>query len=88
MQIERAFDNRLKQQDGEKEVVDKAFNLLPDGAVKGGMTADEVAADDQKEIREEELRVIHQMRITVNLPWLGFALMHIPQAVRAGPALT
>jgi hypothetical protein len=53
----------VKQQDRKKDVVNEGFSRCPNLAVERGEAADEVAAQDQGEVGEEELSVIHPVRI-------------------------
>jgi hypothetical protein len=53
----------VKQQNWEKEKIDQTFHLLPHGAVQGGEAADQIAAQNQGKIGEEELGKVHLTRI-------------------------
>ncbi len=78
-QVQRAFDDGMEQQHREKEKIHQTFNLRPDRAVEGGVPADEVAADDEREVGKEELRVVHRGRITLKIrgdPGLPLCVIH------------
>ena len=54
----------MKQQNWEEKEVDQALDLLPDGAIQGGVAADQIAAKNERKIWKEELRVIHMTENT------------------------
>ena len=64
LQVQRAFHNRVKQQHREQEKINQALDLLPDRAVEGRETADQIAAQNQGKIGKEELGKVHRSRIT------------------------
>src|SRR5690606_102612 len=55
--------DRMEQQDREEEVVDQGLHLLPDGAPEGGVAADQVTEQDEREIRKEQLQKVHARRL-------------------------
>ena len=61
--IQRRTDDGLKQQHREQEEVHQRIYLLPDRAVQCGVAADQVAAQDEGKVGEEQLGVIHRSRI-------------------------
>jgi hypothetical protein len=64
IQIDGAFQNRVKQQDREQEEINQTFNLEPDWAIQPGETANQIAAQNQGKIGKEELGEVHRSRIT------------------------
>ena len=58
-QVQRALHDAVEQQHREQEVVDEALHLLPDLAVERGEAADQVAAQDEREVGEEQLGEVH-----------------------------
>jgi hypothetical protein len=72
-QVQRAASDRVEQEHRKQEVVHQDLGLLPHGAVEGGVAADEVAAEDEGKIREQELSEIHAPRIAAT-PMQAFRL--------------
>ncbi|MCY1555044.1 hypothetical protein D9M68_916700 [compost metagenome] len=66
-QIERAFHDGVKQQHREQEEIDQAFHLFPHLAVECREAADQVAAEDEREVGEEELGEVHRGSIAGGL---------------------
>jgi hypothetical protein len=54
----------VKQQHRKQEKINQALDLLPDRAVQGCVAANQIAAQNQGKIWEEELGKIHPFRIT------------------------
>jgi hypothetical protein len=57
----------LEQQYREQEVVHQALHLLPHRAVERGVAAQQEAAEDEREIGEQQLGVVHRPRIADEL---------------------
>jgi hypothetical protein len=68
----------MKEQNWKQEKVNQTLHLLPDCAVQGGVFADQIAAKNKREIREEELRVIHVIENTLD------SILNVLEAFRIG----
>ena len=75
-QVQRAFDNRVKQQDREKNEKDQFFGLLPDRAVQLGVAAHQEAEQDEGEVRDKEFSVVHPARITASCKGKPLCVIH------------
>jgi hypothetical protein len=54
----------VKQQHRKKKEINQSLNLLPNGAVQRGEAANQIAAQNQGKIGEEQLGKVHTARIT------------------------
>jgi hypothetical protein len=61
--VQRAFHDGVKQQDRKQEEIHQALHRLPYGTVQRRVPAQEIPAQNQGKIGEEQLRVVHGSRI-------------------------
>jgi hypothetical protein len=54
-----AFEDGLEKQNRKEKEIDQAFNLLPDRSVQSGVTANQIAAQDEEEVGKEQLGKVH-----------------------------
>ena len=84
--VQRAFKNRLEQQNWKQQVIHQTLNLRPHRAVERGVPADQKARKNEREVRKKKLGVIHPFEN--NRKKSGFALMRNPREAGAAPAAT
>ena len=69
--IDGTFDDRVEQQDRKEEKIHQRFNRLPHRSVQGRVAANQVAAQDEGEVGEEQLSEVHTARITARGHFAG-----------------
>ena len=69
MNVQWAFHNRVKQQNRKEQKINECLDLRPHCAVEGCKAAYQVATQDQGEVGEQELGVIHGAENTSRIPW-------------------
>jgi hypothetical protein len=63
VQVDRAFEDGVKQQHRKEQVIHQALHGLPDGAVERREAAQQVAKQNKRKIGEKQLRIVHGLRI-------------------------